>query len=382
MEDTFIERQVESEANYLISAFNNTGQWPASRMSHMTLYFSENDFPDDLKSQYIQTPKRSEFYGKEGRHYHLYTFPNQKSTFLVAEVSNQLIVRPIKDWVIKFFLICGVALTIIAFVIAWLLGRKTAVPLKKLADLVDGVKPENIPNKFADKYPNNEIGILARTLESSMQQINDALAREKCFTRDASHELRTPVAIIKNAVEVYREKNPTESNNSGLIERISEAAMQMEQTVTTLLVLAREEHTSAKKTSTQLLPLIENSILDHSYLLNEKDVEVSVSDKCNAHVLAQQGMLKVLLDNIISNAFQYTNLGEVNIDFTDNTLIISDTGPGIEKDISENITDASIKGSQSTGYGFGLSIVKRLCEHQNWQLSVSSNTGTKISISF
>jgi signal transduction histidine kinase len=136
------------------------------------------------------------------------------------------------------------------------------------------------------------------------------------------------------------------------------------------------------KQSVKLLPLIEQSILDHSYLLQEKQIEVTVSEHCNTQVYAQQGMLKVLLDNLISNAFQYTESGEVNLDFSNNQLTIKDTGPGIEQDISALVTDAAIKGSQSTGYGFGLSIVKRLCEHQGWQLSVESGEGTRVFVSF
>jgi signal transduction histidine kinase len=64
----------------------------------------------------------------------------------------------------------------------------------------------------------------------------------------------------------------------------------------------------------------------------------------------------------------------------DKTLIVADTGPGIETSLSGNITEPAVKGSQSTGYGFGLSIVKRLCEHQGWLLTLSSEQGTKISV--
>jgi signal transduction histidine kinase len=76
-------------------------------------------------------------------------------------------------------------------------------------------------------------------------------------------------------------------------------------------------------------------------------------------------MLAVLLENLIGNAFQYTHAGKVTIEMQGNTLIIADTGPGIDLSISGEITNPTVKGSQSTGYGFGLSIVKRLCEHQD-----------------
>jgi signal transduction histidine kinase len=107
---------------------------------------------------------------------------------------------------------------------------------------------------------------------------------------------------------------------------------------------------------------------------------VEVNDNCDAQVYAQSGMLKVLLDNLVGNAFQYTQKGKITIEMRNKELIIADTGPGIDPSISDKITDPAVKGSQSTGYGFGLSIVKRLCEHQNWSLVLANDRGTKISI--
>jgi signal transduction histidine kinase len=156
----------------------------------------------------------------------------------------------------------------------------------------------------------------------------------------------------------------------------------MEQTVTTLLTLAREEHTDVHKQDVKILPLIEQSIIDQHHLINDKPIEVEVNDNCDREIYAQSGMLTVLLDNLLGNAFQYTQEGKVTIEMINSTLIVLDTGPGIDQSISGEITDPAVKGSQSTGYGFGLSIVKRLCEHQNWSLVLSSERGTKISITF
>lgn len=379
IEDEFIEREVQQEAQYLQQAYDKNKQWSDSRVGYMTLYFSKNTLPDDIKQQYINEPNRKEFSGEDGRHYHLLALPNSENIYLVAEVSEMLLVRPITKGVLKLMLTGGFILVLLAFIIAWQLGRKTAMPLKQLADLVNGVAPEKIPDKFADQFPNNEIGILAHTLESAMTRINQSLLREKCFTRDVSHELRTPVAIIKNAVEVYRNQHVADENNP-VIDRISQASTQMEQTVTTLLTLAREEHTDADKKQIKILPLIEQSIIDQHHLINNKPIQVEVNDNCNVEVYAQSGMLTVLLDNLIGNAFQYTQEGKVTIEMRNNTLIVADTGPGIEASISDKITEPTVKGKQSSGYGFGLSIVKRLCEHQGWSLTFSSEQGTKISI--
>jgi len=379
IEDEFIEREVRQEAQFLQQIFDQNKSWSAPRVSYMTLYFSKDTLPDEIKQRFIAEPNRKEFSGENDRHYHLLALPRSENVYLVAEVSEMLLVRPFTKGILKLMLIVGVILTLLAFIIAWQLGRKTAKPLKQLADLVNGVAPEQIPEKFTQQFPNNEIGILARTLEAAMKRINQSLVREKCFTRDVSHELRTPVSIIKNAVEVYRSQHSAEVNNP-VIDRISQASTQMEQTVTTLLTLAREEHTVVDKKHVKILPLIEQSIIDQSHLINNKPIQVQVNDNCNVDVFAQSGMLTVLLDNLIGNAFQYTQQGKVIIEMQGTTLIVADTGPGIEHGITENITEPSVKGSQSTGYGFGLSIVKRLCEHQGWLLTLSSEQGTKISV--
>jgi len=387
MEDSFIENTMAKEAQFLTEGYQQQGVWPTPRNRHMGLYFSKQDLPEPVKSMLALEPNRGEFYGEQGKHYHLVKIPDVKQVYLLAEVSDMLLVRPITGILLTTMLILCFALMIIACAIAWFLGRKTAKPLQQLAELVDGVAPEELPDSFADRFPRNEVGILAATLEQTMTRIKQALSREKNFTRDVSHELRTPVAIIKNAVEVYQNNDNTadsldKAGTDELIKRISDASVQMEQTVVTLLSLAREEHTSVDKSSVKLLALIEQAVIDHSYLLNNKSVEVIVDDNTDHSLCLQQGMLKVLLDNLISNAFQYTNSGEVRISYNNNSLIIADTGSGIEADIADSITEVAVKGSQSTGYGFGLSIVKRLCEHQGWQLNVESSQGTTISVNF
>lgn len=130
-----------------------------------------------------------------------------------------------------------------------------------------------------------------------------------------------------------------------------------------------------------MLPLIEQTVLDQQSLLLGKAVKVVINPSCQSQVLAQPGMLKVLLDNLLSNAFQHTQQGEVSIYYEDGVLRIKDTGCGIEPTIAGQITEAAVKGNHSSGFGFGLSIVKRLCEHQGWQLTVDTgNTGTTVSV--
>lgn len=380
LEDRFIEKGIMREANYLTTVFESTGEWPSTRSQNMQLYFSKSTFPLDIRELAISEPQRKEFYGQQGRHYHLHQFAQYPDVYLVSEVSADLLVRPIRGGIIQLLVISGFLVSVIACLMAWFIGKRTTLPLQKLAELVGGVAPEQLPEKFAQAFPKNEVGVLAAALEQTLARISLALAREKTFTRDVSHELRTPLAVIKNAVELcHAQKNET---NLAVTERIYEAADQMEKTVHTLLMLAREEHANSENVDTQLMPILEKAILDNRMWLDGKCIEIDIDDSCRVNISADKNILKVVLDNILSNAFKFTDTGTVNITYKDSSLMIQDTGPGIEPAISSYVTEAGVKGQQSTGFGFGLSIVKRLCEHQGWQMHVQSSNGTTVTVAF
>jgi signal transduction histidine kinase len=188
--------------------------------------------------------------------------------------------------------------------------------------------------------------------------------------------------VIKNAVELCHRQAVSSTADNAVLQRIYDAADQIEKAAHTLLMLAREQHAPGKSTATRLMPLLEKAILDNRILLSGKQIEIDINDNCDVGLNANPDMLKVLLDNILSNAFKYTESGTVSIAFIANQLQIRDTGPGIEPALCGQITDAGVKGTQSTGFGFGLSIVKRLCEHQGWQMAVKSNTGTTVTVFF
>lgn len=389
LEDSFIEKGVMREASYLSTAYQDTGVWPASRSPNMQLHFSRETFPADFRDIAIEEPERTEFFGDQGRHYNLHHFTAYPGVYLVAEVSSELIVRQMRDGVIQLLLISAGIVTVIACLIAWFIGRKTTRPLKQLAHLVSTIAPEKLPDNFSVNFPNNEVGILARTIEHTLGRTTKAMSREKCFTRDVSHELRTPLAVMKNAVELSQSQKRLQQGEQEaapkdeVLNRIYEAADQMEKTVHTLLMLAREEHAQAPNVSTRLMPVLEKAVLDNRFLLVDKEVDIDICGSCDISVTADSNLLKVLLDNLLSNAFKYTDAGLVKIDVTGgNTLMVSDTGPGIDAAISSAVTEPGVKGEQSTGFGFGLSIVKRLCEHQGWKMKVNSSNGTTVSVLF
>jgi signal transduction histidine kinase len=383
IEDEFIVRDIIAEADYLQQEYDKNGRWPLSKKSNMVLHRQIDTLPNEVKKVLLEEPQRKEFFGEQGRHYHLHQIDTEPTRYLLAEVSQKLLVRPLRNSVLISLSILALLLTLLACFIGWRLARQTTKPLSDLAQLVDGVSPDKLPVGFARHYPNNEIGILASTLEKSMQHIQAFVEREQHFTRDASHELRTPIGVIKNAAELLGSDSNLSQTSRDLLQRINRASLQMEQTVNTLLSLAREESKHRVIAPVRLLPIVEKVIIQHAWLLEHKPVEVNIDIAEDAELMTQGGILQILLANLLSNAFQYTMQGQVSITFSEQQLRVFDTGPGIEEQIKDSLLEPLVKGSQSQGFGIGLSLVKRLCEHHRLELSIQSQTrGMMVCIGF
>jgi len=95
-------------------------------------------------------------------------------------------------------------------------------------------------------------------------------------------------------------------------------------------------------------------------------------------------VLFIVLNNIIRNAYNFTYEGCISIIVDQDYVEISDTGVGIEADKIQDVTKPHIKGSESQGFGIGLTIVKRLCDRFNWRLHIESMKfkGTKVRLYF
>lgn len=386
MEDTFFKQLLIEEKNYIRTRLaaapnNHESTSVVPRQSFMQLYNSVNQLPSDLQAAYKKQPKQNEYKGSEGRHYHL-THLNHYKKILVAEVSNYLTVRTMVTKIFILLSVLSILMISVALIVAYIMATRATAPLTKLAELLSNTSPQNLPIDFSVHYPDNEIGLLATKLEEANTRTTQFIRREQHFTRDTSHELRTPVTIIKNSIELLGGKNLT-ADEKGLIDRINLANGQMEQTINTLLSLARENTNSQPLKETLVLPSVEQAIIDQSYLLNNKDVEIDINISSSAVVFCLPTVLQILLNNLLSNAFQYTEQGNIFISFADNTLTVKDSGGGIDENIESTVLNNLVKGKKSKGFGIGLSLVKRLCETYQLDLSFTSTSeGVCIDISF
>ena len=121
--------------------------------------------------------------------------------------------------------------------------------------------------------------------------------------------------------------------------------------------------------------LLKEAVERHRHLLENKSTEVKLQIDADPQLAADRALLLIVVGNLIRNAFQHTDQGEVAIHLTAGKLRIADTGRGIPEAELAYIFQPRYKGSGSQGEGIGLSLTKRICDRYGWDIAVMSHRG-------
>lgn len=387
IEDSLFEDALSEEVVRQQVHWAEHGQLARPGRSFVEVHGDPGTFPLDLRRQYGMEAGRAEFSGNAGRHYHVRKFDlpgSAETAYAVAEVSRHLVVRPMREEMLAFLALWMVGLLLATGVISYWLAERATAPLTRLATLVSGQGADRIPRISADAFPSNEVGLLAVTLERAFDRIRSFVEREVRFTRDASHELRTPLAVIRSAAELVEAQTGLPQEISGPIRRINDATHEMERTINLLLLLAREENSTPKPERVPLLPLIENAVLRASGRFDFASHRISIDVSEDRLIWTNPTALAIILDNLLENALQHSQGGEITIRSDGEELVIADTGPGIPQSISATLYQPFSKGDESEGHGLGLSIVRRLCDRNDVALTFdgAAGPGTTVRLNF
>lgn len=270
----------------------------------------------------------------------------------------------------------GYAAVVILFCIfcAFWIGRLTAARvISPITRLAEAVQSKQMPFPFQDAR--DEIGVLARAFAQHSDEAEQFLQRERCFAGDASHELRTPLAIIAGAAETIVHQLPEDSHLVASSERILRTTQEMQRQLTCLLLLSRDPQ-SLSRGEVSLNPLIEECMARCAPWLGRKPVALVFDAVAETRLHTNAELARSVIWNLMRNACQYTDEGEVRLLLEGSRLTISDTGPGLPPSIDPRQFQRFLAGPRQSGEGLGLSIVQRIVEHLGWQMTVdSSDTG-------
>lgn len=257
-----------------------------------------------------------------------------------------------------------IALTLM--LITWLLMRSISTPVARLNNWTQSLTPENLSQPPPDfLYP--ELNQMARLIQNSLSSVQRSLDREHRFLRYTSHELRTPISVIRNNIELqYKVLQQTASSlnpmQRDIADRIDRASITMQHLTETLLWLSREDHEKLPESVVEIDKLLLEITAEMRYLLRDKTVELIVEThpyQCSISAVAA----RIVLGNLIRNAFQHTWEGQV---------IISQQGSQISIVNRQFNADIDVAPTE-LGFGLGLQLTAQLTEKLGWSYQNIAN---------
>lgn len=379
MEDRLFTRALAGEVAHQQAAWQRTGALSNPLNPDVAVYRAKNDLPPDIRAEFAANPIQTEFFGKEGRHYHIRRFDlnggahdaRPEPAIAVTEVSRDLLVRPYRDSIIIVLALMSLFIALFMAAIALWLINQAMRPLTRLAQDVANVAA-TVPAIRAESYPANEIGVLAEALEQAFARISGFVDRERVFTRDASHELRTPLAVVRGAADIMAVNQNFPAELAEALRRIDTATTDMALALDQLLALAREGE-GVVKDEVLLRPMIDKAVIWARMRYPASAMDMAIGIGPDETVRVHQVSLQLVLNNLIGNCFQHVGTGRLAIDLRDNQLTITDEGPGLPVGSDPFLPFA--KGKASAGSGLGLDISRRLCDAAGMTLTAGRGPG-------
>ncbi|MDI9240273.1 HAMP domain-containing sensor histidine kinase [Lysobacter sp. LF1] len=276
--------------------------------------------------------------------------------------------------------VIGSAITMILLLgvaIAWSVNRLVR-PLRDMAQSIAGLRPDQSGQRVhAPASASSELVVIADALNDYLQRNDRFVERERVFIDSASHELRTPVAVIGGAAEIALQQPELPDAARGQFARIQRTAREVEQLISLLLVLAKDPARLARSSDHVALDqLIPEIVDDHRHLTRDKDLQIDIAAMPPCEVVAPLPIVQAAIGNLLRNAIEHSDRGHIRIRLeAPATVVIDDPGHGMTPEEISAIYAKVARGGGRDGGGIGLDLISRLCEHLGWSLDIASDEG-------
>ena len=270
-------------------------------------------------------------------------------------------------------------------VVSHLLAHHLVKSVRDLAERVTALDPAKRGAHVGRSFREREVTVIADAIDRYLRRMDGVMESEQEFVDTASHELRTPIAIVSGAVDVLRSHPHLPNTAQPVIQRLHQAAHDMNETVTALFYLAKDpDYLAALAEPLQLDEKIHHVMQANAVLAKQKHLDVRLSLE-ETIIHAPAGAVKTVINNLIRNAIVHTEQGRVSIDLHAGVLTVTNTSTTIAPEELASIFMKRVRGSgtvHSEGAGLGLYIIKRICERLGWDLGLTSDSerGTVVRI--
>lgn len=292
-------------------------------------------------------------------------------------------------------LLASLAIIPITLIIAIVFILLITKPLKRLINEIKQLEQGNFKAKI-NFHGSSELEEIALALETMRQRLHELELQKTSFIRHISHELKTPLAAIREGTELIYDHsvgdlNPEQQEICDIIKAsVNRLQTLIEDLLDFNIVLDSTSLQEAKLTA--LAPLVDKVIAQRQLDIKRKSLTI-VKNMSNISLFTNATQLSVIIENLLSNAIKFSpEHGKIELLAQETnhafTLTISDQGPGISKEIADKVFEAFYQGPQPTnsqikGSGLGLTIVKELLSRLQATINISpTETGACFVLGF
>ncbi len=288
---------------------------------------------------------------------------------------------------IRIFLIIAIPVSIVitGLISSWIVNR-SLMPLTLFSGAVSRITHENLNERVISGHHTEELAGLAEAFNAMLDRLQKAFEVEKRIISDASHELKTPLSVIRTQCDVVLQRSRTVEEYIEAIRTIKISGESMSRLVNDLLSLARLDSGLLLSAEFQKLTLnrcLEEAVNAMNVLAEKNNVQINSAFSENISIMGVKERLTEAFLNIIENAVRYNRPGgSVDIELSGNDnyaeVLIKDTGAGIKEDDLKRIFKRFYRADPSRttgGTGLGLSIAKAIVEAHDGTIKAESRIG-------
>jgi signal transduction histidine kinase len=334
-------------------------------------------------------PFRSIYYFDKGQHMVssmlLYKEKNIKIFFQLA-IDKRVEYPHLKRLLLSLFIGLPVVLIVILILSNFLID-KILYPVKDVINSVKTISSNHLKTRIDTKNVPSEIAELIDTFNTLLKNLENSFERISLFSSSASHELKTPLTIIRGEVEIGLRKDRTQKYYKDILSNILQEVIGVQESIEQLFFITKQDTQEFRKNFEELYldELITDVISQVQKSASTKNIEIKLLQNTPLTIYANEILLKTAFINILNNSISYSpKNAEIRVLLykkdKEMFLEIQDDGCGIKEDEVKFVFDSfyrakNAKEHKEKGSGLGLAIVKIIFDIHKYNINLISKEG-------
>lgn len=279
----------------------------------------------------------------------------------------------------------------IFMLVGYYMIRNSFKSVQKVIDEVHKIEIGDLDKRINRFDSDDEIGQLVDTFNELLGRVEEGFERIKRFSNDVSHELKTPLTVLRGEIELGLRKPRDENEYKKILQTVLEETKSLQELIDGLLFLSNKNQDEIQETFLDVLvdELILDVISEQTQNARAKNIEFNIRGLDSATIKGNELLIKIMIGNILNNALKYSHINsKIDIALYDDGLCIKDYGIGIKQEEINKIFDrfyrADLARQRGDGFGLGLSMVANIAKIHNLKLDVQSEYGkfTQVMVMF